>query len=294
MTSGVTTTGSLSDSLPVVIDAARTIREFPGQVPKLAERHTLPEGTGLSWDEVELAQMTAQGITETTILENAQEFSDTLRSVTPTVTGITTIVTDRTYRRISKNVVAQMGKLAMEAIERKRDEDGIATFDGATNSQPGANTTLTSGVISAAVSNITGNTTEGADGPLNFVPHPFQLKDIQDEVTAGIGSYNVPEGISEEFFRKGFMGTLFGANVFWDGNISIDSASDAKGGVFAKKGLLYIQGHSPRTEPKRRPEYGGGADQMFLYDEYTFAERRPASTSVWIWEIYSDATAPTN
>ena len=57
-------------------------------------------------------------------------------------------------------------------------------------------------------------------------------------------------------------------------------------------GLLYVQGHGHKKESKRRPEYGGGADQIWMYDEYAFAERLPNAVSVFIREIYSDATAP--
>jgi len=82
---------------------------------------------------------------------------------------------------------------------------------------------------------------------------------------------------------------VVGCAVF---HVTIDGFDDAKGGVFAQQGLLLIQGHEPRTETKRLPEFGGGADQMFMYDEYAFAERQPNATSVHIREVYSDATAP--
>lgn len=293
MATGDTTTGSLADSLETVMDSARLRREYPPVVAKVSERHKLTDNTGLSWNEIEVSRQTAQDVTETTILENPQQWSDILASITPTISGITTVVTDRTMRRISKETVAQLGSGMQDAIERKRDTDGLTTIDGATNSQPGAGSTLTSGVISAHVANITGNTTEGAQGAIHTVWHPFQQKDVQDEIVAGIGTYTVPEGITEEFFRSGFQGSLFGSNVWLDGNITIDSSGDAKGGTFAQMGLIYVQGAGLSNETKRRPELGGGADQVWMYDEYAYGERQSNSTSVFIREIYSDATAPT-
>ena len=66
MASGYTTTDALADSLPTVISSARQVREFEGVMPQLVDKVTLGEGIGLSWNEVSLAQLSAQVITETT------------------------------------------------------------------------------------------------------------------------------------------------------------------------------------------------------------------------------------
>jgi hypothetical protein len=264
-------------------------------VASLCEKHTLPENQGLSWEEIELNRLSATGITETTIMENWQEITDTMRTITPTMTGITTLVTDRAYARISKNVVAQIGQLAQQAIERKKDLDGIATIDGATNSYPGGGSTMTSGVISAAQRNITGNTTEGADGEINAVLHPFQIHDIQSELVSFIDAtptVEVTVGETAKAYRNGWSGRLFGVNIHEDANIPIVS-NNAKGGIFARKGLLYVQGRAARWITKRRDEIGGGAEQLIGYDEYAYGERTPNGVSCFMWELHSDATAPT-
>ena len=289
MASGWTNTGSLADSLPTVIDSARIVREFEAVMPKLVDRVTLPEGTGLNWDEISLAKLTAQTVTESTILDNPQQIQDTLFSVTPTIVGIQTLITDKTKRRISKNVAARIGSLAGNAMERKKDTDGLAILDGATTSLNGANTTLASGVIASAASRITGNTTERGMPPLYTVLHPFQVKDIQDELVSGVGTYAIPAGLTQDTFRQGFSGSLYNTEIYMDGNISIDSSDDAKGGVFAKEAIVLVQGHAPRAESERKPGYGGGSDVMYMYDEYAYGER---SAGNWLYEIYSDATSP--
>ena len=291
MASGWTTTGSLADSLPTVIDSARIVREFEAVIPRLVDRVTLPEGTGLNWDEISLSKLTAQTVTELTILDNPQQLVDTLFSVTPTVVGIQTLITDRTKRRISKQVAAKMGSLAGNAMERKKDTDGIAILDGATTSLSGAGSTLASGIIAAAANRITGNTTERGMPPIYTVLHPFQIKDLQDEIVSGVGTYAVPVGLTSETYRQGFSGSLFNTEVYADGNITIDASDDAKGGVFAKESIVLVQGHSPRAESKREPGYGGGAEVMYMYDEYAYGER---SAGNWLYEVYSDATAPTS
>jgi len=290
MASGNTTTGSLADSLPTLIASARIVREFEGVMPQLVEKQTLGEGVGLSWHEVKFEKLTAQDITETTVLDNPQQISDSLFTVTPTVCGIETVITDRVAARISKNAYAKIGALAQNAIQRKKDEDGLTMLDGFHNSYAGAGTTLTSGHLSAAMALITGNATEHAKPPYRCVLHPYQIHDIEDEIVAGIGTYVVNEGLTARVFSEGFRGMIAGAQIYPDGNITIDSDADGKGGVFAQEALVLVQGRAPRMVAERAEEIGGGATKIYHYDEYAYGER----LDTWGTEIYSDCTAPTS
>lgn len=293
MAGGDTYVSSMADSQEVIVDSARIRREHTVVMVGLCEQHGLVNNAGLSWDEVEVNRFEAQTITDTTILDNPQEFADTIRSYTPTQTGITTIMHWKVNMRLPKVVLAQMGTQMQDAIDRKKDKDGFTMLDGATNSQPGAGNPMTSGVLHAHVSNINGNTTEGATGVGYHVMHPFQWKDIEDEIRQGIGTYPIPAGMTADTFARSYKGMVSDFAVFTAGNITIDSADDAKGGSFAKMGALYINGRGVTKKSKDLPERGGGSEQMFLYDEYTFGERLSNSTSVFIRENYSDATAPT-
>ena len=297
-TTGNTTTSNLSDSLPTIIASARIVREYEGTMTSdsVVDKVTLDENTGTIWNEVRLDKLTAQGVSETTMLDNPQQMSDSLLSLTPTVAGIQTIVTDRVYRRLSSNVLAQIGVLGQNALQRKKDKDGLTQLDSFSTSLCGAGATLTVGHISAGQSRIFGNTTEPAPpGNVSVVLHLFQLKDIQDQLTVGItttasnGAGSV-DGLTAEMIRNGYSGQLFNANVFTDGNISIDSSDDAKGGIFHQMAIILVEGHAPKAENRRRPDIGGGAEEIFLYDEYIFGERRDE----WGYELYSDATAPTS
>ena len=291
MASGDTITQSLADSLDTVVASARQVREYEGVMPNLVDKVTLGEGTGLSWREVDMAQLTAQAITETTILDNPQQMSDSLRTITPTVTGIQTLITDRVATRLNPKAYAQLGSLAQNAIQRKKDEDGLTVLDGATTSLPGAGNTLTSGHIAAAVYRISSNETEPGNPPYRCVLHGFQIKDIFDEIVVGIGTYNVPEGLTARVFAEGFRGQIANAQIYEDGNISIDDDDDAKGGVFAQEAIVLVQGRASRATSVRREDIGAGATVVYLYDEYAYGER---SAGNWLYEILSDATAPTS
>lgn len=267
MTTGYNTTDSLSDSLNTMVAAARITREHEGVMPGLVDRQTLDENSGLTWNEVSLGMLTAQSVTENTKLDNPQQVSDTNFPITPTVVGIHTVLTDRVKRRISSKAYAKLGGLAQSAIQRKKDEDGLVVLDGATTSLSGAGTTLVSGVIAAASVRITSNATEPGNPPVRCVLHGFQIKDLYDELVAGVGTYAIPEGETARVFKEGFRGRISGAEIYEDGNITIDASDDAKGGVFAREGIVLVQGKSPWRETRREPDLGGGADSVWLYDE---------------------------
>lgn len=289
---GETTTGSLTDSLPTVIADSRLVREFDGVYRRTCDVRDLSKGTGLSWNEISLAQLDASGITETSRNENFQGIADTIFTITPTMTQIAVKITDKTYRNIAAVVASKLGTLAGNAMARKKDEDYLATFAGfATTTSPGSGNPLSFGHIAAAVNNASSNVTEPSTAQPFAVLHGFQIKDLQDEIVAGVGTYTVPAGMTEDTYRQGFRGSVANANVFEDGNITIDSTPNANGAVHTKEAVVCILGMGIKTETRRDPSFGGGADEIFMTDEYGFGER---SASHWAYLIKSDATAPTS
>lgn len=292
MAGGWTITGSLEDSLDDVRSSARIVREQEGVMPQLVEKQTLGEGIGLSWQELKYDQLTAQAITETTDLDNPQQIADSLISVTPVVVGIETFLTDRVQARISKIGFSKIGQLGQNAIQRKKDEDGLVLFASATsNADPGQGQTLASGYIAAAKYNISSNTTEPGKPPYRCVLHGFQIKDLYDELVAGVGSYVVSEGPTARVFTTGFTLPIAGCEIYEDGNLEIPSGTgDAKGGVFAQEGILLVQGRAPRIISVRNEKRGGGGNHVYHYDEYAYAER----LSNWVYLMESDAAAPTS
>ena len=291
MPTGRTGTGALADSLPTVIMAARQVSEFEGVMSQLVDVQRLGEGEGTTWNEISMARLTSQAITEDTVLDNPQQLSDTLFALTPTLVGIETFITDRVALRISKKAFAQTGTLSQNANQRKKDIDGITVLDGATTSLSGAGTTLASGIIAAAGSRIRNDADEPGVPPIRAVLHGFQVKDIWDEITAGIGTYPVPDGPTARVFTEGYKGMISGVEIFEDGNIPVDGSDDVKGGVFARLGIVLVTGRTPYEKTWYRPNIGGGGTSLYVYDEYIYGER---SAGNWLYEVYSDALAPTS
>lgn len=292
MVVGTTYIGSLADSLPDYRQGARLVRDNEGIVAQLCDKPDFGENEGISWNEISFDALSAQAVTELSDLDNnPQQISDSLLTVTPTIIGLYILITDRAKQRIAKGAVSKLGQLGQNAIEIKKDLDGITAIDGATTQLCGTGKTLSGGYIRAASKRITSNSTEPAMGEINCVLHGYQIKDLEDELVAGIGTYAIPEGATARVYFDNFQGRIGGANIYEDGNIPIDSTPDAKGGVFARMGLLLVQGRAARMETKREPGKGGGADGIYHYDEYAYGER---SSGNWLYEIMCNATAPTS
>lgn len=289
---GETTTGSLNDSLPTMIADARIVREFDGTWQRTCDVRKLKEGTGLSWNEVSLSQLAAQDITENTTNNNAQAIADTIFTITPSMTQILVKITDRTYRRIASVVEAKIGTLAGNGMSRKKDEDYLDLFSTfSTGASPGTGNPLSFGHIAAAKNRISSNVTEPSTSPVHSILHGFQIKDLQDEIVTGIGTYTVPSGMTADVYRTGWRGSVAGSDVFEDGNITVDSTPDARGATHAREAVVAVLGMGIKTETRRDPSFGGGADEIFMTDEYGFGER---SAGNWAFAHLSDATAPTS
>ncbi|TET43271.1 MAG: hypothetical protein E3J66_02110, partial [Dehalococcoidia bacterium] len=151
MAGGWTTTTVLADSLDDVRSSARIVREYEGVMPQLVDKVTLGEGIGLDWKEIKYEQLTALAVTETTTLDNPQQLADSVITITPQVVGIETFITDRVQARVSKIGFSKIGSLGQNAIQRKKDEDGLILFTSASVAcDPGASATLASGNIASA------------------------------------------------------------------------------------------------------------------------------------------------
>ena len=291
MASGRTTTSELADSLDTIVASARIIQDFEGAMQQLVDKDRLDENSSLSWKEVAFEKLTAQNVNEDTELDNPQALSDSAITVTPTVVAIHTVITDRVRARLSKKALGQIGPLAQNAMERKKDIDGLTVLDSFTSTNPGAGNTLTSGNLRSFASVVrTGDNTEPSRPPYRIVLHSYQIKDIEDELAGVVGSFPIEDGLTARVFKEGFRGMVGGAQIYEDDNITIDASADAKGAVFAQRAILLIQGRGPRAITIRNEKLGGGADELIMYDEYAYGVRLNA----WGYEVYSDATEPTS
>lgn len=292
MPGGDTFVTTVEEGLDTVIASARTTREFPANVMlKVCDRETLTEGTGTAWREFLAATLTAQTYGETDVIDNPQEYDGSILSLTPQLVAIETFIGKRVKLRLNRKAFATFGGLAQDAIDRRKDQDGLAVFAGATTTLAGTGVTVTSGHIMAGIRRISSDVDEPGAEPFYVVLHGYHVHDLQNEILASIGTYAVPAGYTEETYKRGWRGSIQGAMVWEDGLIAIDATPDARGGVFAKRAILCVRGKSPWTEKKDAPEKGYGGTYTWLKDEYIWGER---SAGNWLYGILGDATAPTS
>src|SRR3990167_5023567 len=144
MAVGETTSGSLNNAHPSIFAEARRVRE---QKSGTWERTTTvkrqTEGEGYDYQWFTLNQIDAQDITETGTNNNFQQFAGSVQNTTPEMTQVIIKVTDRAYRKLSKNVTAQMGPAAGNAMVRKKNRDYLSLFTTfATTASPGTGAPL--------------------------------------------------------------------------------------------------------------------------------------------------------
>lgn len=290
MAEGITQTGSLGVALNVMVARARSKREQEGTITQLVDKDTLTEGTGLTWREPAFNRLPdAATVSEGEEFDAPQQISADLITGTPVEVGIEVIITDRTKRRLDRKALAQTGSLAGNAIQRKKSKDGITQLDSFSTSFGGTGTTFAHGYIDAAVANIVGNATERGVAPIYTLIHPFQNRALRADIVGGVGTYPVPEGISQRVLESGYTGmNIAGSSIFIDAVTAPDSAGDFKGATFAKESIVLVQGKNLYTEEERLP--GRRATAMFMFDEYVYVERFDTGGV----ELYFDAPAPTN
>lgn len=293
MASGDTFLAQVEEGLETTIAFARQRREFPSDImPKLSDRKILTEGTGTQFHEFIVESVSAQNYGEADVIDNPQQIGASLLSATPQLVAIQIFLGRRVKARLAKEAFASFGTLGQNGLQRKKGTDGHALFASATTTLGATGTTATHGHILAGARRIRMDTTEPGPLPISAVLHGYTIHDLQTEILSGIGTYPVPAGMTAEVFRTGFKGNLGDVNVWEDGLIAINSTPDTRGGIFSSgKGgaVILVQGLSPWTETKDRPEKGYGGADVWLKEEYVYVERTPGN---WLYGHLADGTAP--
>ena len=292
---GETTTAALADSLPTMRQGARIVLEQKGRMRDTVDRVTLGKNVGNSWSEVDFAKLTASTVTEQTDnLDSPEQLSDSIITITPTDSGIHILYTDKVADRVitQSAAIIRSGILGMNAIMRKENIDGIVQGRAATSDMGTAGSPLTSALVRHAKYRISSDVTEPGNGPYHMQHHGFCLADIDDELTAAVGTYPIATGLTEDILTNSYQAAprkLGDVNVHENGDMSIDSSDDSEGFVYDQNGIILVEGRGVRTEVLRRPNIGGGATSVFMYYEYAWGFR---SAGNWQFSITADATLP--
>jgi hypothetical protein len=295
----ITTTSIIADTIPTVIEEARFTSQFRAIMASLCWniRKKLHEGSTVNvpyWGTV-----TANTLTDSIDMTNPQSMEDTNVQITPAEVGVQIVVTHKVARDNQEDVIRAAGRILGNAMEVKREKDLLGQLDDATTSLGAAGTTMTLGHIAAAHALLEGNAVSSggpAPKPYVVVHHPFTLLDIVDVLTpllatttATYQGITAGGGIVDDMLRNYLRGSLFDMPIYSDGNLSIDSSDDAKGGVFAKgKGGSIILATADEWDVKPQDDFSLRATELNVVGEYGVGEYLAG----WIVELYMDAGTP--
>ena len=245
------TTSDLEKMQRTVIAQARYTREHKGCMVGLSERFDLEAGQSTLTVPKLSAFDDAQDLQDGVDMTQAQQIANSYTDITTAEIGIKGIITDKLIRQMNESVWRMLGRLLGDSMKRKIEKDGLDLCDGFSNSLGAASTAITTGYLTAAITQLLGQT-EPAPEPFAYVGHPYQVKLLMDTV-ARVGTYPLPEGISAQMVKDYWRGTLdmFGVAIFSNGLITVDSSGDAKGALFSKSALGYVVGKEAYTERQR-------------------------------------------
>ena len=250
------------------------MRLEPGEkskyIPKFASGGAAADLT----DGVDMTEETALTITGTTH--------------TTDEAGCKVIITKKLRNQLKEDAYAAAGKIIGNMMGRKMGTDGVALYSGLNTSLGAASTTLTLGLLSAAIAQLEGQS-EPVPKPYVFVTHPHAFNAIVDQITTPAASTAAfPSELSLPLLRDYWRGTekLYGVAMFGDGNITAGSAT--YGALFAPEAFIYLVGWEPETwiEPDaslRGWELGIVADYSMVEEDGTYGRA-----------MLMDATAPTS
>jgi len=181
--------------------------------------------------------ISASAVSEATDLANT-EINPTEATITASEVGVMTTLTDLGRDTASRDVAADIGKLFGEAIAKKVDADLAGLFGSfaSGNDLGSAGTELTPDLLLSAEATLR---SLNIPRPYYGVFSPKAMFNLKKALAnAGYSTNaNAMSDIGNETLRNGYVGTVFGIDLFENANIATDVNDDVVGGVFHPQSL---------------------------------------------------------
>lgn len=236
-----TTTTSLNDLLPSIIQEALFVASERSIMRNLVKNYTLPPASGKTVNVPIYPQQTAVALTEgLAIVDHTSTGYANVSTNTATLTvgevGIATQITDLSRIASASNVIADVGRLFGEAIARKIDTDLTALFSGfTTNTVGNASTVLSAASIFQAVAKLRQAGVPSTD--IAGVFSPAVAYDLKANLTNTFANPNAGV-VQNEAMAMGYVGMLAGVPIYETANLAdTGTAGDYVGAVFHRDAL---------------------------------------------------------
>ena len=236
-----TTTTSLNDLLPSIIQEALFVASERSIMRNLVKNYTLPPASGKTVNVPIYPNQTAVALTEgLAIVDHTSTGYANVSTNTATLTvgevGIATQITDLSRIASASNVVADVGRLFGEAIARKIDTDLTALFSGfTTNTVGNASTLLSAASIFQAVAKLRQAGVPSTD--IYGVFSPAVAYDLKANLTNTFANPNAGV-VQNEAMAMGYVGMLAGVPIYETANLDNNGTTgDYVGAVFHREAL---------------------------------------------------------
>lgn len=169
---------------------------------------------------------------------SASTITATDKTFTATEKALMATLTDSARDATADDSAAAIGRILGETMAKKIDEDISALFTGFSSAVGGGSgTELTPDDILQAVATLRGN---NVTGPYVGVFHPFQTYNLR-KVLANAGAANTPalSDIGNEVLMQGFIGRLFGVDLYESSVVTGTSAGAFIGAVMHSDALAF-------------------------------------------------------
>ena len=257
------TTSSLDDLLPTIVQEALFVANERSIMRGLVKNYTLAPAQGKTIQIPIYPVQTAAGLTEGDDFSNST-VTTSVATFTIGQVGLMTMVTDMALNASASNVVADLGQLFGSAIAKKIDQDLMAKFESFTTNVIGSSsTTITAALLMQGLTKLK-SAAVPTDG-LACVLHPSVAYDLKSALTSQ-GAVAFTGGaygdVANEAMRMGYVGNLFGMQVFESANaplITGGSAGDYAGAIFHRDALGFGLMRDIQIETQRRAR-GIGTD----------------------------------
>ena len=273
------TSVTLNDLLPTIVQEAMFVANERSIMRGLVKNYSLAPTQGKTIQVPIYPVQTAATLTEGDDFSNTAVSTD-VASFTVGQVGLMTMVTDLALNASASNVVADLGRLFGEAVAKKIDQDLMSHFQSFTTNVIGSSsTTITAALVMQGITKLK-NAAVPTDGMV-AVLHPSIAYDLKAALTTQ-GAVAFTGGaygdVANEALRMGYVGNLFGVQVFESANcplITSGSAGDYAGAIFHRDALGFGLMRDIQIETQRRARaigtdvvcsamYGSGV----VYEQY--------------------------
>ena len=250
------TSATLNDLLPTIVQEAMFVANERSIMRGLVKNYSLAPTQGKTIQVPIYPVQTAVSLTEGDDFNNTAVSTDVATFNVGQV-GLMTMVTDLAINASASNVVADLGRLFGEAVAKKIDQDLMAQFANFTTNVIGSSsTTITAALVMQGITKLK-NAAVPTDGMV-AVLHPSIAYDLKAALTTQ-GAVAFTGGaygdVANEALRMGYVGNLFGVQVFESANcplITNGLAGDYQGAIFHRDALGFGLMRDIQIETQRR------------------------------------------